>query len=88
MLPLVHAAERDVAKLAGGESGRLNTGKTGPMWIWIYPAAFIIQPLPALTRSDLDVVITADPIGERGLGYPPLFRYEAQLALSKRHRQA
>ncbi len=106
VLPLVHAAERDVAKLAGGESGRLIMAiECHSCFEWLLPAiaiyreawpdvdldlssGFHFEPLPALNRGDLDVVITADPIGERGLGYLPLFSYEAQLAVSKRHRLA
>ena len=48
-------------------------------------SGFHFAPLPALSRGDLDLVITADPIDEAGIAYFPLFSYEAQLALSKDH---
>ncbi len=103
VLPLVHAAELEVAKLAGGESGRLVMAiECHSCFEWLLPAiavyreewpdvdldissGFHFEPLPALTRGDLDVVITADPLQDKGLSYFPLFSYEAQLALSKNH---
>lgn len=46
---------------------------------------FHFDPLPALARGDLDLVITADPIPDAALAYEPLFGYEAQLALAVDH---
>ena len=51
-------------------------------------SGFHFDPLPALARGDLDLVVTADPIDEPGLAYEPLFGYEAQLALAVDHRLA
>ncbi|MEM7080289.1 MAG: LysR family transcriptional regulator [Pseudomonadota bacterium] len=48
-------------------------------------SGFHFAPLPALSRGDLDLVITADPVDELGVHYFPLFSYEAQLAVSKDH---
>jgi LysR family transcriptional regulator for metE and metH len=48
-------------------------------------SGFHFEPLPALARGDLDLVITADPLPELGLSYVPLFSYEAQLALARDH---
>ena len=48
-------------------------------------SGFHFAPLPALSRGDLDLVITADPIDEPGIHYFPLFSYEAQLAIAKDH---
>ncbi len=45
-------------------------------------AAFSFNPLPALVRGDLDVVITSDPQVLEGISYQPLFKYELMLALS------
>lgn len=45
-------------------------------------AAFSFAPLPALTRGDLDVVITSDPISLDNVSYSPLFRYELILAVA------
>ncbi len=106
VLPLVHAAELDVAKLAGGESGRLVMAiECHSCFDWLLPAiavyrdewpevdldiasGFHFDPLPALIRGDLDMVITADPMADLDLHYFPLFSYEAQLAVSKSHWMA
>ena len=103
VLPLVHAAELEVAKLAGGESGRLVMAiECHSCFEWLLPAiavyreawpevdldlssGFHFEPLPALNRGDLDVVITADPVPDKGLSYLPLFSYEARLAVAKNH---
>ena len=106
VLPLVYAAEQEVAKLAGGESGRLVMAiECHSCFDWLLPAialyredwpdvdldissGFHFEPLPALARGDLDVVITADPVRDMGLRYLSLFSYEAKLAVSRRHRLA
>jgi len=49
-------------------------------------SGFSFQPLPALARGDLDLVITADPEPRTGICYIPLFTYESRLAISKQHR--
>ena len=103
VLPLMHAAELEVAKLAGGETGRLVMAiECHSCFDWLLPSialyrdewpevdldissGFHFEPLPALARGDLDVVITADPVADMGLFYFPLFSYEAQLAVSKKH---
>lgn len=46
---------------------------------------FNFEPLPALLRGDLDLVVTADPIDAAGLTYLPLFGYEAQATLAPSH---
>ncbi len=46
---------------------------------------FNFDPLPALRRGDLDLVVTADPIDDADLAYLPLFGYEAQVAMSVDH---
>ena len=48
-------------------------------------SGFSFQPLPALARGDLDLVITSDPVDDLGLVYEPLFQYEALLATSRNH---
>lgn len=48
-------------------------------------SGFHFAPLPALTRGDLDLVITADPVPDDAIAYLPLFSYEAQLAVAKTH---
>ncbi|MDF2182133.1 LysR family transcriptional regulator [Neptuniibacter sp. CAU 1671] len=49
-------------------------------------SGFSFQPLPALARGDLDLVITSDPEPKNGITYVPLFTYESRLAISKQHR--
>ena len=46
---------------------------------------FSFEPIPALSRGDLDLVITSDPIELPGLRYIPLFRYEGMLAVATNH---
>ena len=46
---------------------------------------FNFDPLPALRRGDLDLVVTADPIDDADLAYLPLFGYEAQVAMAVDH---
>jgi LysR family transcriptional regulator for metE and metH len=45
-------------------------------------ASFHFEPLPALARGDLDLVVTADPVHMPGIHYQPLFRYQALLAIA------
>ena len=103
VLPLIHRAEIDLARLAGGESGRMLMAiECHSCFEWLLPAidayredwpeveldvagGFHFAPLPALSRGDLDLVITADPIRQDDLTYLPLFSYEAQLAVGKNH---
>ncbi|MDA0787945.1 MAG: LysR family transcriptional regulator [Proteobacteria bacterium] len=49
---------------------------------------FNFEPLPALARADLDLVITSDPVQMPDIRYLPLFRYEALLAVGKQHHLA
>ena len=106
VLPQVHAAELDIARLAGGESGRIYMAiECHSCFEWLLPAineyrehwsdveldiasGFHFEPLPALARGDLDLVVTADPVADLGLSYVPLFSYEAQLALATDHELA
>ena len=47
---------------------------------------FSFEPLPALARGDVDLVVTSDPVDDTGLVYQPLFRYQGMLAMAKTHR--
>jgi len=104
MLPMIRSAEREIARLAGGEAGRLNLAiECHSCFDWLMPtidhfrqhwpeieldlsSGFSFQPLPALARGDLDLVITSDPEERNGIIYIPLFTYESCLAISKQHR--
>ena len=48
-------------------------------------SGFNFDPLPALTRSELDLVITSNPAPLAGITYIPLFEYEALLCVAKQH---
>lgn len=103
VLPMIRSAERDIARLAGGEAGRLNICiECHSCFDWLMPtidhfrqhwpevemdlsSGFSFQPLPALARGDLDLVITSDPEPKTGVVYMPLFSYESVLVISKQH---
>jgi len=104
VLPMIRNAERDIARLAGGEAGRLNICiECHSCFDWLMPTidhfrqnwpevemdlttGFSFQPLPALARGDIDLVITAAPEERNGIAYIPLFTYESVLAMSKQHQ--
>lgn len=46
---------------------------------------FAFEPIPALTRGRVDLVVTSDPQKLEGVIYEPLFRYEALLVMSNHH---
>lgn len=48
-------------------------------------SGFNFDALPALAQSNLDLVITSDPVPMEGISYQPLFRYESLLAIAKDH---
>lgn len=50
-----------------------------------FASGHFFAPLPALTKGELDLVITSDPQEIPGLSYVPLFTYEAVLAISNQH---
>ncbi|KAA0874975.1 LysR family transcriptional regulator [Nitrincola tapanii] len=103
LLPMIRSAERDIARLAGGEAGRLNICiECHSCFDWLMPTidhfrqhwpevemdlstGFSFQPLPALARGDLDLVITSDPEPRSGIDYIPLFSYESVLAMGRQH---
>ena len=49
---------------------------------------FSFEPLPALARGEIDLVVTSDPRDLPGVVYRPLFRYEAMIAVSRHHALA
>ncbi|GAB2714594.1 LysR family transcriptional regulator [Halomonas garicola] len=106
VLPRVREAERDVARLAGTEQGRLHMAiECHSCFQWLMPTVdhfrdhwpeieidiptgHHFEPLPALAREQLDLVITADPQPIDGIHYAPLFRYEGLLAVARQHALA
>ncbi|GHE22278.1 LysR family transcriptional regulator [Halomonas urumqiensis] len=106
VLPQVRMAERDLARLAGNEQGRLHMAiECHSCFQWLMPTidhfrdhwpeveidipgGHHFDPLPALAREQLDLVITADPQPLPGVHYEPLFRYEGLLAVARQHRLA
>lgn len=103
VLPQVRMAERDLARLAGNEQGRLHMAiECHSCFQWLMPTVdhfrdhwpeveidipggHHFDPLPALAREQLDLVITADPQPLPGVHYEPLFRYEGLLAVARQH---
>lgn len=106
ILPRLRQCERNIKKLAGGESGRLHMViECHSCFEWLMPAinhfrdhwpdveidlttSFHFDPLPALTRGDIDLVITSDPEPHADIHYQPLFRYQSLLAVANQHRLA
>ncbi|CAM3852736.1 LysR family transcriptional regulator [Vreelandella rituensis] len=106
VLPQVRMAERDLARLAGTEQGRLHMAiECHSCFQWLMPtvdhfrdhwpeveidipSGHHFDPLPALAREQLDLVITADPQPIAGVHYEPLFRYEGLLAVARQHSLA
>ena len=43
------------------------------------------NPLPALTRGEIDLVISTDPVDKPGVEFLPLFPYQAMLVINKQH---
>ncbi|MCW4152542.1 LysR family transcriptional regulator [Halomonas sp. 18H] len=103
VLPQVRMAERDLARLAGNEQGRLHMAiECHSCFQWLMPTmdhfrdhwpevevdipgGHHFEPLDALPREQLDLVITADPQPLPGVHYEPLFRYQGLLAVSRHH---
>ncbi len=46
---------------------------------------FTFEPIPALTRGRIDLVITSDPQQLQNIEYEPLFRYQAMLVMPNDH---
>ncbi|MDX1657071.1 MAG: LysR family transcriptional regulator, partial [Candidatus Competibacteraceae bacterium] len=103
VLPAVSTAERDLARLVGGQAGRLHIAiECHSCFDWLLPTmdafranwpeveldiitGYSFDPLPALSRGDVDFVVTADPLGDAALSYRPLFSYQGMLALAQDH---
>lgn len=47
--------------------------------------SFNFEPIPALVRGDVDLVITSDTHHHAGVHYRPLFRYQTVLAIANQH---
>ncbi len=104
VLPRLDRLERDLQRLARGESGRLHIAiECHSCFDWLLPTldhyreawpqveldltlAFPFQPLPALLRGDIDLVITSDPTDRPDIAYQPLFAYQQLLAVAPDHR--
>ncbi|ASP40552.1 LysR family transcriptional regulator [Bacterioplanes sanyensis] len=50
--------------------------------------SFHFDPMPALLRGDIDLVVTSDPEEHPAIHYQPLFRYQSLLAVSRQHTLA
>ena len=103
VLPATEATERDLRKLAGGQTGRLFISiECHSCYEWLLPTmdayrenwpevemdiltGVTFDPLPALARSEVDLVVTADPVPDLPIDYANLFRYQGMLAVAKDH---
>jgi len=47
--------------------------------------SFHFQPVEALRRGDIDLVVTSDPHDDPLIQYIPLFRYQSMLAIANQH---
>ncbi|KZZ49072.1 MAG: LysR family transcriptional regulator [Saccharospirillaceae bacterium] len=47
--------------------------------------SFNFEPIPALIRGDIDLVVTSDPHTHSDIHYQPLFRYQSLLAIANQH---
>lgn len=47
--------------------------------------SFNFEPIPALVRGDVDLVVTSDTHHHAGVHYRPLFRYQSVLAIANQH---
>lgn len=47
--------------------------------------SFHFEPLAALRRGDIDLVITSDPAPDQDIRHIPLFRYQSVLAVANQH---
>ena len=106
VLPRVRHVERELARLSGGETGRLHMAiECHSCYQWLMPtidafrehwpdveldlaSGFNFEPLAALSRGDLDLVVTSNPTSKSGIVYKPLFQYESRLAVGKHHTLA
>ncbi len=103
VLPQVRQSERNLQKMAGGQSGRLHMViECHSCFDWLMPAinnfrdhwpeveidlstSFHFEPIPALIRGDIDLVVTSDPAAHAEIYYQPLFRYQSLLAVANQH---
>jgi LysR family transcriptional regulator for metE and metH len=103
LLPESEATERDLRKLAGGQTGRLFISiECHSCYEWLLPTmddyrenwpeveidiltGVTFDPLPALARNEVDLVITADPVADLPIDYQSLFRYQGMLAMARDH---
>ena len=47
--------------------------------------SFHFEPMPALLRGDVDLVVTSDPAPDQAIRHIPLFRYQSVLAMANQH---
>lgn len=99
--PLLQQAEADLKRLAEGDAGRLFIVlECHACFDWLMPVLgefraawpeieldirLDFDALPALRCGDIDLVITSDPVAEKGLRFDPLFDYRALLILAEQH---
>lgn len=103
VLPEIAQAERELLRVAKGESGRLHIAiECHACFEWLMPVleAFrqawpqvevdirvgvSFDPMPALQKGDIDLVISSDPLALKDVAFEPLFAYEARLVTAHTH---
>ena len=104
VLPRFQELEHEIARIRGGQAGRLHIAVEGhSCFDWLMKAiegyrhywpqveldismGHSFEPLPALVRNEVDLVITADPLQHETIAYIPLFAYQNLLLTPPRHR--
>jgi len=103
VLPEIAQAERELLRVANGESGRLHIAiECHACFEWLMPVleAFraawpqvevdirvgvSFDPIPALQKGEIDLVISSDPLALKDVAFEPLFGYEARLVTAHNH---
>jgi LysR family transcriptional regulator for metE and metH len=85
-LPRFEQAERDLARLAAGDAGRLHLAiECHACFEWLMPVLERFKTLWPAVDVDIDLVITSDPVTTPELAFLPLFAYESRLVLPTGH---
>src|SRR3569833_1996468 len=103
VLPELAQAERELLRVANGESGRLHIAIECHACVeWLMPVleAFraawpqvevdirvcvSFDPIPALQKGEIDLVISSDPLALKDVAFKPQFGYEARLVTAHNH---
>lgn len=103
VLPRIETVEKDIRRMAKGESGRLHIAiECHACFEWLMPVldtfrqewpevevdirlGVSFDPIPALQKGEIDLVISSDPLNLVDVTFEPLFDYEALLVTAPSH---